>query len=77
MRAAFSPQADLSFGFDASRIGGLPRMLGFVAVPDGRGAWMPLMATGGTQKPSQRKHINFCCHPVLVITKWAHTFLKI
>ena len=46
IRAVFSGMRCFSLAFDASRIGGQARMLGFISAPDGRGAWLPPQANG-------------------------------
>ena len=48
IRAVFDGCRCVGFAFDASRIGGRSRLLGFATEPGGQGIWLPPMATGGT-----------------------------
>lgn len=41
IRELFNDAGTIHVAFDASRIGGLNRMLGFITRPNGEGAWMP------------------------------------
>ena len=42
LRFYFSLQQFISMSVDASRIGGLSRLIGMVSRPDGVGGWLPL-----------------------------------
>ena len=44
MRSVFSDCSVFGFAFDASRIGGRSRLLGFITLPTGVGAWLPPQA---------------------------------
>ena len=46
-RACFADAKTLHVAFDAGRVGGLNRMLGFVTTPNGIGAWVAPQAIGG------------------------------
>lgn len=52
-RKHFQKQQCLHVAFDASRVGGLSRMLGFISRPDGFGAWMAPQAIKQTELPQQ------------------------
>ena len=43
-RALMSKQSTINLSFDASRVGGVNRMLGYISGPGGAGAWLPPQA---------------------------------
>ena len=44
LRRSFSTERTVHVAFDASRVGGRNRLLGFISRPDGLGAWLPPQA---------------------------------
>ena len=44
LRRSFSTETTVHVAFDASRVGGRNRLLGFISRPDGLGAWLPPQA---------------------------------
>ena len=41
LRQHFRDAQNISVAFDGSRLGNLPRLLGFICRPDGHGQWLP------------------------------------
>ena len=63
LRRAFSAATTVHLAFDASRVGGKNRLLGFITRPDGLGAWLP------PQVPSTISQNRICSGGVLAWKK--------
>eukprot|EP00971_Amphidinium_carterae_P098928 1956410-Amphidinium_carterae.1 len=61
LRQYFSEEQIVSLAVDASRIGGLQRMVSFVCRPDGYGCWLPPQASNQQKTPEEKSkpHLSF------------------